>query len=451
MRRKRRALGVSTIALVCLLLAGAAYAADRTDPDFGGGWVVTPVPAELDGPVAPNVWDLAADGNGGFVGALADLTRNVRTFGIVRYRNDGTLDAGFGDGGFAALSQRESGQSQAQTQAVVVEPGGRIVAAGYRHGLASAAPVLAAYRPDGSLDPSFGKGGIASTGYRRGGSVLHDLAVQSSSRLIAVGAGDEHPIGQSGSRATGLVVAYRPDGSVDRSFGRKGRVVFSARRNRWEYTGLKAVEVLPDDRILVAGFRFGSLFLARLLPNGRPDRSFGGGDGKVSMYLGNRHTVCSKTCWLATPFAIDPAGRIVVLAADSPDWPVIVRLRDDGTLDRGFGRGGRIRVGPVDGHYLQPFDLALQGDRILLGGFDESGLGDAVLSFTVYRYSEDGRLDPSFAERGVDNRRAGPYSGAYAFLEQGDGRVVAAGGGQDKVAGEPYSSSYLLLTRYLPD
>jgi uncharacterized delta-60 repeat protein len=334
----------------------------------------------------------------------------------------------------------------------VVEPSGRIDIAGFRQADGASSPLLAAYRPDGSLDPSFGAGGIVAPKLGRGGgSVVHDLALQSSGRLIAVGAGSEYPIGQSGRRPTGIVTAYRADGGIDRSFGRKGRAVFRARSNRWEYTGLKTVEVLPDDRILVAGFRFGSLLMAKLLPNGRPDPSFGGGDGKISMYLGNRHTVCSKTCWLATPFEILPDGRIVVLVADSPDLPVIVRLQADGTLDPSFGRGGRIRVGPVDRHYLQPFDLALQGDRILLGGFDESRLGDEELAFTVFRYFEDGRLDPSFGEGGVDYRPTGPFSGTYAFLDQGDGRVVAAGGGEDQIEGEPYYYSYLLLTRYLPD
>lgn len=409
------------------------------------------MPAELDGPVAPNVWDLAADGDG-FVGALADLTKNQDSFGLVRYGGDGQLNAGFGEAGFTAPLEGR-GLETAQTQAVVVQPSGRIVAAGFRQSSLLYLPLLAGYRPDGSLDPSFGTGGLVAPKKTAGRATeaLHDLALRPDGGLIAVGSTDEHPINISGYHPAGLVVAYTPDGGIDRSFGRKGRVVLRARGDEREYTGLRAVEVLPNGRILVAGFHYGSLFLARLLANGRLDRSFGGGDGMVIRFVGSRRYGCFKTCWVASPFAVAPDGGIVVLASTFPDVPVLLRFGPNGKLDRSFGRAGMARV-RIKGHDIQPFGLGLQGDRVVVTGWDETAVERKLeLHFAVLRYLADGSRDFGFGTEGLVTRTDEPFSGAYATLAQPGGRLLVAGGGQDKAEGDAYYSSSLLLARYLPD
>jgi uncharacterized delta-60 repeat protein len=439
------------IACACLFLCASAQAADRTDPSFDGGWVRTPVPEELDARGAPNIWNLAADGDG-FVGALADLTDNQDSFGLVRYGKDGSLDTGFGAAGFTAPPEGR-GLDTAQTQAVVVQPNGRVVAAGFRQDAFRYLPLLAGYRPDGSLDPSFGTGGLVAPKRTvgRGAEALHDLALRPDGGLIAVGAADEQPIDVSGRHPSGIVVAYTPDGHLDRSFGRNGRVFLRARGDEREYTGLRAVEVLPDGRILVAGFHYGSLFLARLRPNGRLDRSFGGGDGMAIRFLGSRRYGCFKTCWVASPFSLAPDGSIFVLAVTFPDVPVLLHLGPNGKLDRGFGRGGLVRV-RVKGHEIQPFGLGLQSDRIVVTGWDEAAVkGKLELHFAVLRYLADGSRDLGFGNDGLVTRADEPFSGAYATLAQPGGRLLVAGGGEDRAEGDSAYSSSLLLTRYLPD
>lgn len=449
MQGRTRISGLVAVGL-CLLAVCAAHAADSVDPGFGeGGFVQTPVSAAFDhGPVAPNVWDLADEGEGRFVGALADLTDSQDYFGLVRYRADGSLADDFGDGGLTRPLELR-GPSRTQAQAVAVQPGGRIVAAGFRLGQGRGPfPLLVGYRPDGSLDPSFGTGGIV--GPKRPGpfgtEALHDLAVGPDGRLFAVGGADEHGIGESGRRPAGVVSAYRPDGRIDRSFGDRGHVYFPAKGDKREYTGLKAVEVLPDGRILVAGFRFGSLFVARLLPDGRLDLSFGAGDGQFAVHLGSRSVGCFRTCWSASPFAIRPDGRIVVVVAAFPEVPVLVGLLPDGRIDRGFGRRGFVRV-RIKGHSFEPFDLALQGSRIVLAGWDERQTDSAQLRFSAIRYLRGGTVDRSFGRGGAAVRAVGEFSGAFAALEQAGGGVVVGGGGEIK-EGDRYRSR-LALTRYL--
>jgi uncharacterized delta-60 repeat protein len=447
----------ASVVLICLVAACAAQAADRTDRSFGGdGFVKDWVGPLVDpGPVGPNIWDLA-EHRGGFVGSLADLTPESEYFGAVRYRRNGARDRGFGREGFTRpIEIQHFGRTQAQ--GIAVQRDGKVVVAGWRHkSNLPARQLLVRYRSDGSFDRSFGRRGIVTQkpSRYRPGDILHDVAIEPNGRIVAVGGHGEHGLGESNRHPAGLVVAYRPDGRVDRSFGDGGRVLFPAPGDRFEYTGLKSVEVLRDGRLLVAGFHVGSLFMARLLPDGRLDRSFGGGDGKlvVPASANARQFACSAGCWSAASFALRPDGRILVLAATWPDVGVLRRLTPDGEVDRGFGRRGRVLVG-VKGHEFQFFDLALQGSRIVLSGWDEiyEEGKEGELAFSVLRFLGDGRLDRGFGRHGVVVQRQGLASGAYAILNQGP-RVVVAGGGQDqRHPDDKWYSSFLLLTRYLPE
>jgi uncharacterized delta-60 repeat protein len=449
-RARLRLLTVTVGVMLCGLAVAAVQAADRTDSSFGGkGFIKMSLPQGVDrGPVAPNIWDLAKV-RGGFVGALADLTTSQDVFAVVRYRRNGVLDRGFGKKGFTRTLRLQQGNGQAQ--AFAVQPDGRIVLGGYwRRKPARPRPLLARFHPDGSLDRSFGSGGVAMWRRpgRHGSELLHDIAIQSSGRIVGVGAVGEHGIGESSRHPAGLVIAYRPDGRIDRSFGRAGRVAFRA-PGGGEYTGLKTVRVLPGGKLLVAGFHHGRLLLARLLPDGELDASFGGGTGRVNLAVNSESTGCGSICFSATALELLPDGRIIALSSIFPDVPVLVRLWPDGELDRGFGRRGIAKV-RAKRHWFKPFDMTLQRGRILVVGWDEARRAGSILSFAAFRYRADGRIDRSFGRGGVVVRRPGEFSGAFAALDQPGGRVVVAGGGQDKRKGNSWYSSYLLLTRYRP-
>jgi len=422
-------------------------AADQTDPRFGAGsFVVTKAPKFVDpGPVGPNVWDLARHGHG-FVGVLADLSSRQNVFGLVRYRHNGSLDRSFGGGGFTRPLQLNVGT---QAQGVAVDARGRIVVAGFTHRFRPI-PLLARFRRTGSLDRSFGKGGIVNLRHlRKGGGAVHDVVVEPGGRIVVAGTISENGIGENGIRSGGFVAAYRPNGEVDRSFGKAGRAHFDLPRPNSDYSGLKSLELLRDGRILVSGFEDGKLFLARLLADGRLDSSFGGGDGRVAVFTGNHTYGCYDLCWNAAPVAVRADGKILALSADFPDLAVIYRFRADGTLDRGFGDRGRVRV-HRKGVWLQAFDLALQRGRIVVSGFDQVKHGKAKLSFCVLRFHADGRVDRRFGHNGAVIRSRNEFSGAYALLPQSRGRLLVGGGGQDRAKGARWSRSVLLLSRYLP-
>jgi len=419
------------------------------DRSFSGGFVETPLsPHEAKIPGAPNIWDMAPVRGGGFVAALADLTTEQDIFGVVLYRRNGSFDRGFGDEGFTRPLELKYRDGQAQ--AIAVQPDGRIVVAGRSHGEYTRS-LLARFRPGGSLDRSFGHGGIVLWSrwprrFRNG--ALHDIAIQPGGRIVAVGSSREHGIGESRRYSAGIVTAYRSDGSLDSSFGADGQVVFPAAGGA-EYTGLKTVRVLPDRRLLVAGFHYGSLLVVRLLPDGELDPSFGRGTGEVTLTVNNEHAGCDENCWSSTAVAVRPDGRILVLCSSFPDVPAVVRLLPDGERDLTFGRHGIARV-HMKHHAFQLFDMALQRGRFLVVGWDEVRRSGERLRFAALRYLANGKLDRGFGHHGVWTHRGAEFSGAFAALNQPRGRVVVAGGAEDKPKGAAAYESFLQLTRFLP-
>jgi|ERR1044072_2216239 uncharacterized delta-60 repeat protein len=108
-------------------------------------------------------------------------------------------------------------------------------------------------------------------------SAARDVAVQSNGRIVMVGV--ETPCFQ----ATGVVIGLKPNGRSDKSFGKRGRVNVFAPRSNSRSADLSDVFIQPDGKILVAGAIEERILVARMLPNGRPDPRFGGGDGRTAV------------------------------------------------------------------------------------------------------------------------------------------------------------------------
>jgi uncharacterized delta-60 repeat protein len=180
------------------------------------------------------------------------------------------------------------------------------------------------------------------------------------------------------------------DGSLDRSFGDGGTVQI----------GSRGVTVTGDGKILVAGAGpsltdpgDSDATVTRLLPNGKPDPSFGVG-GTATVDFGGRYDGGQAT-------AVAPNGEIILggyrqtLAGSrggSDATPAVARLNADGTLRRSFGdEGVRILAGGEEGGV---FDVAAGpgGGTVVMG---EAPLGTAIWELTA-----DGSIDPGFGRRG---------------------------------------------------
>jgi uncharacterized delta-60 repeat protein len=136
--------------------------------------------------------------------------------GLARYNPDGTLDPSFGTGGMVTT---DIASNINEARALVQQADGKLVLAGFAVGPAGSFDfALARYNPDGTLDPSFGTGGTVTTDFANGDDFARALVVQANGKLVAAG---------PATTATGqdfALARYNPDGTLDPNFGTGGTV-----------------------------------------------------------------------------------------------------------------------------------------------------------------------------------------------------------------------------------
>ena len=275
--------------------------------------------------------------------------------------------------------------------------------------LAAAGPAPAA--DPGSLEPAFGSGGRVVTGFAGRQAFGEAVVMRPDGSVVVGGVLDPAASGGPGPPQTALV-QYRPDGTLDPSFGEGGRVV----RTFGEASALSDLALQQDGKI-VAAFRVvheqGDPGLARFMPDGSLDTSFGSG-GLAVRRLGTPE----RAQW-PVAVQVQPDGRIVVLATDF----TLMRFGSDGSTDPGFGTGGRAPrpFGP-DGEPLSGDDLELLpgGAAVALGVQCRT----EPCSVGLARYNAAGLLDPGFGSMGAAYQdRFNPS----AVAVQPDGGYVVVG------------------------
>ena len=194
------------------------------------------------------------------------------------------------------------------------------------------------------------------------------------------------------------VVRLEPDGSLDKSFGKRGIVRWP---NSFQVNWLTGA-LLPNGDIALAGATgFGvlggndtNLVVAILDSSGKIVRSFA-----QNGYYGTARSSC-----LRAPAGIIPWGKAIVVTGArfchtfrSPGSVVAIRLGLDGKPDRSFGKEGQILVTTVPGQtYPETPMLVLPKDRLLIAT-PASSPGKIEL----VRLFADGARDQSFGHAGV--------------------------------------------------
>jgi uncharacterized delta-60 repeat protein len=422
------------VSLVIALLGATAMAAGFSS----GGVAEVPLPtAEGNGLGPAGISDLSRAPDGDLLAAVSDFSTSG-TFAVARLRPGGAIDHSFGEAGFTdRLKVGHVGRSEAQAEGIVATSAGGAVVVGYLHrGGGGFATLLARYRPNGSLDPSFGKDGVvASSPPATGGAAFHDVAIRPDGSIVAVGALDE----RGGGRSAALVTAYEKNGQVERSFGDGGSFRLKAQRGMGSYTGLLAVQALSNGKVLVAGYRGHDLILMKLDRDGVLDRSFGGGDGIAAVDVG-----ADACCTEAASIALQRDGRIVVGGnggAGISYREALVRFRPDGSPDPSFGHHGEVLIGRSHLRTLRAVAVRRSGRIVVAGEGISSSLPGGPF-FTALGFRADGRADRSFGHGGVSQITAAEVSAARAAVTAGD-KVIAAGGLRREAEGE-YRYSLLL-------
>jgi uncharacterized delta-60 repeat protein len=279
----------------------------------------------------------------------------------------------------------------------------------------------------GGLDPSFGAGGTVVTEFPSSYSGARAVAVQADRRIVAAGFAHTNDTILSDF----ALVRYDARGALDPTFGVDGRV-------RTDFGGrfdeALAVAVQPDGRIVVAGTSSDAsgsdMAVARYADDGTLDASFDG-DGMALVEFDGEAS--------ARAVALQRDGRILVAGSAIQPFGTgccaadfaLARLTHAGTLDDSFGGDGRVvtdfRPGADNGQDAA-HALVVQGNgRILAAGGGAAGVGS--IDYAVARYRADGSLDPTFSNDGLVTTDVAGYPDELRDLAvDGGGRIV--GGGQ---------------------
>ncbi|MBK6484000.1 MAG: hypothetical protein IPG01_12920 [Chitinophagaceae bacterium] len=344
----------------------------------------------------------------GYIEQESSFSGSGFDFVAIRVNIDGTIDSTFGNEGlfvydFMGFDDKAS--------AVVVEADGHIIVAGTGKVGEGGDFAWLRLKPDGSTSEFSPDGIVLLNVSENDDDVLNEILIQPDDKIIQIGY----------CVLNGPYVAVSrllPDGTLDTSFGKAGRVAYKL--------GLATAGVLlPDGKILVAGntsMSPKSAILAKMETNGDLDLSFGDA-GSVQYDF--------DTFIDVTDMSLQSDGKIIVLTNVTVQLSseiVLVRFNADGSIDNSFGLNGEAVV-QFGGWEPVGNAIIIQPDgKILIAGsyYDEISYTD---NFIVARLLEDGTHDNSFGFNGIattdfDN---GFHDHINAMVLQPDGKIICAG------------------------
>jgi uncharacterized delta-60 repeat protein len=328
------------------------------------------------------------------------------SFGVMRYNADGTLDTSFGTNGLVATNF-SSGLTD-KANALALQGDGKFLLAGSAEQPVNFSTIfaLARYNPDGTLDTTFGTGGVVTTDFGGSNDSANAILVQPDGKIVTAG----QTVHSSNSDFA--LARYNAGGSLDATFGVNGLVRTDFGRDDDEAHRI----VLQVDKKLVVAGKSGILAaLARYNPDGTLDASFG-----ANGLLTNSFTTD------VTGLALQADGQIVAggTTGGTGDFTAARFNQLDGSTDSTFGAAGVVTGGFPDSS--QALDLIVQGTKLVQVG--RTDRFDTGFDFAVARYLPTGPLDPTFNATGrvVTDLEDTVESGGTIALFQPNSKIVVA-------------------------
>jgi uncharacterized delta-60 repeat protein len=376
------------------------------DSSFGDGGRVI---APL-GPLHTEFNAVSVDAQGRImvVGMIDDLPG--RRLFVARYQSNGTLDATFGNGGITQPTNLLIG-----TIVAAFGPGGSMVV--YTTTTDPALPkVLIKILANGSLDPTFGTAGVQLVtnvpffGY-------DDAAVQSDGKIWL--------LARTFGSSVGSVARFLANGARDTSFGATGEVTTPI-------DTLQAMVPAGNGAVYIGGFEnlsgSSDAIMARINAAGVPDPTFGNaGVTRISIpdFLNTVYRL-----------SLDPMGRPLATGYLN-NQAVAMRFLTTGQLDTSYGDAGFAKLA-----FWQALQQEVFPDGSLLAVSREI-TGDNQRIQAV-RVMAGGLVDAAYGMNGVLSYGSGAAAeSASQMIVEPDGKIVAAGPSSVPQA--------LMMTRQMPD
>jgi uncharacterized delta-60 repeat protein len=324
----------------------------------------------------------------------------------------GSLDPTFGSGGIVEANFGANGAAFTYYDSALAPNGDIIVAGiiGTFNGQESPA-VLVRYLPTGALDNTFGSGGIVSLGASGFPALSGILAIDSSNRILVL---TEPEI--NGTFVTALQ-RYATTGQLDYTFGTGGQVVVNVPEpSPYAAASPSLVLAQPDGKILLAGtatLPFRSKLtpltvLSRYLSTGAPDTTFGTG-GSVSI------------------IAIETPTTLALLSGDG-----ILVLNDVNQIAQ-FSSSGALLSAPTGGTVTAvtlsgPVTFQSNAD-FLVGTGVQGPFGRKNIEAVIDRFLVSGGSDPTFTSTEIMYGPNVPVvaSGIGGIAEDSSGRIIIGG------------------------
>lgn len=361
----------------------------------------------------------------------ADSGSTGNDFALIRLNSNGTLDTTFGTGGIVTT---DMGTMSDAAYAIVVQSDGRIVLAGEAGSGNSADFALARYNTNGTLDGTFGSSGRVITDFAGSVDGARGLAIMSDGRIVA--AGSALVLG-----ATHVAVArYSSTGSLDTSFDLDGRVTTGYLLGE---QSANCVAVLADGSVIAAGSSYNwstdnhDFAAVKYTSSGALDLSFGTGGVFRRDMGGNVDAVHSMI--------LQSSGRIV-LAGDNVDSNnstgdfALLRLHANGTLDTTFGTAGVVLT-----DFGGEIDQAMSLMQTSTGNLVAAGLSllDGAPRFAAAYYNADGAPNTSFAG-GKATIAFDSDAVANAAALDANGNILLAGFSMNSAGNQDFAVARLL-------
>lgn len=332
---------------------------------------------------------------------------------LTRYNTNGSLDNTFGTGGIVTTNIACANASGSD---FVIQTDGKLLVGGYCGIFPRYDFALTRYNTNGTIDNSFGLNGTAITPILNAGDQGLAIALQSDGKIIQAGYTD------NGSNGDFALIRYHSNGTLDTSFDIDGKVITAVGSAN---DLIRTIAIQADGKIVVAGYSYTNpsfsydFVVARYNLDGSLDNSFGTAGILTTAIIKNTNDY-------AESIAIQPDGKILVGGYSFDGQLLLARYTYNGTLDNTFGSNGTRSIS-FGCSYQNDYSVALQSDgHIILGG--HSTLNGVGSDFALVRYKPDGSIDSNFGSNGIVTTPIGTGDDiATSIAIQQDGKIVVAG------------------------
>ncbi|MEW6130018.1 MAG: hypothetical protein AB1757_23485 [Acidobacteriota bacterium] len=310
---------------------------------------------------------------------LSNAMGAVSHFALARFNSDGSIDSGFGSDGKSLIDFGgvPLGEATGSAFTALLLANGKIVAGGtISKPDGNEAIGLARFNADGSLDTSFGTNGKTATDFSYINAAARAFRLQADEKIIVSGAVGSNPVlwqdfYQPDDPSMDFALArFNADGSLDTTFGNSGLVVTDFFGN---VDGAFAADILPSGKIVAAGTALrnsdrdsADFALIRYNPDGSLDNSFGI-NGKATADFAYRAD-------LAYALLLQPDGKAIALGSARVSlftkYFAVARFNPNGSLDTGFGAGGKTTTTYYSGYPSAAFGATFNPDgNIIATGY----------------------------------------------------------------------------------